>query len=330
MPQGSYAYGCARISALEKHILSRDAVRRMAESSLEDVMRQLADVRYGGLSSATPADCERMIENERIAAANTLRELSPEPELTDLFLLQTDIHNLKVLLKARMLGGEDAAWQEGGLYSREQLSAAVEDQAYRGLLPEKLAEALERMENRLKVHFEPQIVSIACDYGYLAHAMEAVKGCKEPFAKAYFAALCDFDNLLTFLRMRAMGAPKEDLRAALLPLGGIHPQTLIDAYDLPADTLNRVLADSVAREALNAGLAEMLATGSIGKLEKARDDYLLSLVNHRRHDVMTIFPIVGYFLAKDREAKAVRLILTAKRNGLGDSVITERLRELYG
>ena len=74
----------------------------------------------------------------------------------------------------------------------------------------------------------------------------------------------------------------------------------------------------------------MLQTGSIASLEKARDDYLLSLVKSRRHEVTTIFPIVGYLLARDREAKAVRLILTVKRNGLDDGVIAERLRELYG
>ena len=74
----------------------------------------------------------------------------------------------------------------------------------------------------------------------------------------------------------------------------------------------------------------MLISGNIAMLEKKRDDYLLSLVNSHRHEVMTTFPIVGYYLARDREAKAVRLILTVKRNKLDDSVITERLRELYG
>ncbi len=329
MPQRSYAYACARISALEKNMLSREMVQRMAESSLEDVMRLLSDARYGDFPNATPNDCERMIANERIAAAKALRELSPKPELTDLFLLQTDIHNLKVLLKARMLGGGEIAWQEGGLYTRERLSEAVENQQY-GDLPEKLAGALNRMENRLKIHFEPQIVSIECDCGYLAHAMETARDCREPFARQYFAALCDFNNVLTFLRMRAMGAPREDLRDTLLPAGGIAPQSLIDAYELPADALAKALADGVARSALNTGLTDMLVSGSIGRLERVRDDYLLSLVNDHRHDVLTIFPVVGYYLARDREARAVRLILTVKRNGLGDSVITERLRELYG
>ena len=329
MPQPSYAYACARISALEKSILSGPTVRRLAESSLDDVMRQLMDVRYGGLPDAQPSDCERMIENERLAAANTIRELSPEPQLTDLFLLQTDVQNLKILIKARLLGGADTALSEGGLYALETLSEAVQTQNYREL-PERLCDALNEMERRLKINVEPQTVSIMLDYGYLCHAMETVRTCGEPFIRQYFAALCDFDNVLTFLRMRAMGAAREDLKSMLLPEAGIRHDTLLAAYELSFDALNKVLCDSVASDALNKGLTAMAGSGSIGQLEKARDDYLLSLVNDHRHDVMTIFPIVGYWLARDREAKAVRLLIAAKRNGLDDSVITERLRALYG
>ena len=127
-----------------------------------------------------------------------------------------------------------------------------------------------------------------------------------------------------------MGASREDLKQVLLPEAGIRHDALIDAYELSSESLNRVLSDSCAREAINAGLSEMLLSGSIGKLELARDNYLLSLVKAHRHDVLTIFPVVGYYLARDREAKAVRLLLTVKRNGLDDSVITEGLRELYG
>lgn len=329
MPQPSYAYACARISALEKNILSESTVRRLAESGIDDVMRQLLDVRYGGLPEAQPSDCERMIEAERIAAAQTIRELSPDPQLTDLFLLQTDVQNLKVLIKARMLGLSDALWTEGGLYERDTLSAAVSSQNY-GALPQKMGETLDAMEQMLRVHPEPQTVSVMCDRAYLAHATQAVKDSKEPFIKQYFAALCDFDNLLTFLRMRAMGASREDLKQMLLPEAGIRHDALLDAYELSYETLSRVLSESCAREAINSGLSAMLSSGSIGKLEKARDDYLLSLVKDHRHDVLTIFPVVGYWLARDREAKAVRLLLTVKRNGLDDSVITEGLRELYG
>lgn len=329
MPQPSYAYACARLSALEKTLFGKETIRRMAEGSLEDAMRLLLDVKYGNLPDATSEDIERMIENVRRQTAETIRELSPNPALTDLFLLLTDAHNLKMLIKARLLGAGDVLFLEGGLYTREQLGAMVGDQTY-AALPTAFARALDALEAKLRIHPDPQTVSVSVDYGYRAHCIEAAKREGEPFAVQYFSALCDFDNVITFLRMRAMGAQKEDLKDVLLPSAGIRIEALIDAYELSAESLTRALSGSVAKSAMLEGLSRMLTTGSISMLEKARDDYLLSLVNEHRHDVMTIFPVVGYFLARDREAKAVRLIVTVKRNGLDDGVIPERLRELYG
>ena len=329
MPQPSYAYAGARISALEKSLFGRDAVRRMAEGSLEDALRLLSDAKYGNLPDATGEDTERMIESVRMQTAETIRELSPDSALTDLFLLQTDAQNLKVLVKARLLNIVDIVWLEGGLYSRDQLSAMVAEVKY-DLLPEEMQDAMVRLEAKLKISQEPQLVSVYADYGYHAHCLNAAKGMKEPFIRQYFAALCDFNNVITFLRMRAMGAQKEDLKEVLLPNAGVQGEALMAAYELSAETLNKAISGSVAKGALQEGLNRMLATGNIATLEKTRDDYLLSLVNEHRHEKMTIFPVVGYFLARDREAKAVRLILTVKRNGLDDAVIAERLRELYG
>ena len=83
MAQPSYPYACARISALEKGLLSAQTIRRMAEGTTEDAMRYLLDARYGNLPDATSEDAERMIENVRRQTAQTVRELSPDPKLTD-------------------------------------------------------------------------------------------------------------------------------------------------------------------------------------------------------------------------------------------------------
>ncbi|MCE5189341.1 MAG: V-type ATPase subunit [Eubacteriales bacterium] len=329
MPQPSYAYACARISALEKSLFGKETVRRMAEGSLEDVMRQLTDAKYGSLPDGTSEDVERMTETVRRQTAETIKELSPKPELTDLFLLATDVQNLKVLIKARLMGISGTVFLEGGLFTREQLSAMVAQMNYEAL-PAELALSLNALEAKLRIQPIPQMVSILLDYGYRAHCLEVVNRSKEPFAIQYFSALCDFDNVITFLRMRAMGAQKEDLKDVLLPSAGVRREALVEAYELSAESLTKALSGSVAKQALLEGLSGMLATGNIAVLEKSRDDYLLSLVNDRRHDVMTIFPVIGYYLARDREAKAVRLIVTVKRNGLDDAVIPERLRELYG
>ena len=329
MPQPSYPYACARISALENGLLDAAAIKRMADGSLDDALRTLLDMRYGGIPDATSADCERMIENERVRTAREIREISPAPEITDLFLLPVDVHNLKVLLKARLLGSADADVMEGGLYALELLQGAVQSQDYR-VLPPAFCETLNELERALKVRVEPQRISVALDRAYLTHALGVARASKDPFVTEYFETLADFDNMITFLRLRAMGAPQEDMRDMLLPEGTIRAEALIGAYELSHDALVRILTDCRARGAIAAGLNEMAKSGSIGAMEKMRDDTLLSLVKSHRHDVLTLFPVVGYLFAREREAKAVRLILTVKRNGLNESVIAERLREMYG
>lgn len=329
MAQQSYLYASARVSALERGLLNRDALKRMAEGNLEDAVRILLDAHYGDMSDATANDCERMIEAERQKTMRVIGEISPEPALTDLILFKTDAHNLKILLKVRVLGHGEIDFLAGGLYPQEMLGCCVQSANYRDL-PAEMAAALQELERKLSIDPQPQYISAAVDCGYLRHARRVVSELGGSSAVEFVTALCDFSNMLTFLRMRAMGAAREDLKAMLLPEGDIRCRALIEAYDLSADSLARVLTGTKASVAIRKGLDGVLETGSIAMLEKERDNYLLSLVSGHRYENDTIYPVIGYYLARDRVAKAIRLILTAKRNRLDDAVIAERLRELYG
>ena len=327
MPQPSYAYACARLSALNKRLLEPQTVQRMAEGSLSDAMRALSDVRYGNLTDATEADAERMIEREMTDAMQEIREISPNPAITDLFLMQADVQNLKVLIKARLLNQSEPVFAPGGLYDKEALTEMVQTRQYQALAP-IFTDALNKLEKQLEMRVEPRNISITLDRAYLAHALKETE--KQPVFSHYFRSMADFDNVLTFLRLRAMGASIETLDEVILPEGGVTYRDLYGAYELSFDSLNRVLEKSVCREALLKGLNAMQRTGSIAEVEKARDNYLVSLLSSHKYETETIYPIVGYYLAKEREGKAVRLIMTAKRNHLPDSVIRERLVMLYG
>ena len=327
MPQPSYAYACARLSALHKRLIEPQTIQRMLDGSVSDAMRALSDIRYGNLSDATEADVERMIEREMSEAMQEVKELSPNPAITDLFLLRADVQNLKVLIKARLLNQNDASFTPGGLFDREALTAMVKEKQY-AALPEDFRDALDALEKRLEIRVEPQDISISLDRAYLGHALK--QSAKQPVFSQYFRAQADFDNVLTFLRLRAMGASIETLDEVILPEGGVKYQDLYNAYEFSFDSLNRILGRSVCQNALLSGLNAMQRTGSIAEVEKARDNYLVSLLSEHKYESETIYPIIGYYLAKEREGKAVRLIITGKRNGLSDSVIRERLVKLYG
>jgi hypothetical protein len=38
---------------------------------------------------------------------------------------------------------------------------------------------------------------------------------------------------------------------------------------------------------------------------------------------------MGYYVAKQREAAAIRMVMTAKQGGIDADVVTKRLKELY-
>ncbi len=329
MPQSSYAYAVARIRAKENGLIGRDKMSRLAESSLEEAVRMLVESGYGNMPEATAADCEAMIAHERDDAARLVQEITPEPEITDLFLLKTDIHNLKVLLKARLLDSQDVELVSGGVYLKEKLTLAVRDHDYRDL-PGALRDALEALEKELPTREDPQRVSVRLDQAYHTHAGMILNKHKNAFASDYFKALADFDNVLALLRLRAMGASKEELADVVLPGGSIPKSTLVDAMEQPQENMVKQVSTGVAGSAIQKGLEEMLRTDRVSALEKARDNHLMELTKKGKYDVMTLQPVLGYLLAREQEARCIRLIVTVKRNGLDEGVITERLRELYG
>ena len=203
----------------------------------------------------------------------------------------------------------------------------VKEQDYRDL-PAELANCMQMLEKQFLTSVDPQIISVSLDCAYLSMALDRSR--KDDVLNQYFRSLADFDNVLTYLRVRAMGGSKELLDDLLLPEGGIKKETLTESLDLSYEYLNRLLSSSVCRDPLLGGLNAMQRTGNIGQVEKARDNYLLSLLSSHKYDTNSIYPVIGYYLAKERESRVIRLIITAKRMMLPDSVIAERLVAMYG
>lgn len=330
MPQSSYAFAVARIRALEKGLISKERMGRLAEGSLDDVVRMLNEHGYGDMPEATAAQCDALIARELAKAVLEVREISPEPDVTDLFLLKADIHNIKVLIKARLLEGKEEPYLvEGGIYDKDALAAAVRDHDYRDL-PEAIKEELNALEKALQSKVNPQMVSVALDRAYLKQTNAVLQKHKSAFAEQYFRARADFDNVLALMRIRAMGGHKDMLGDVLLPAGDIAHSTFLDAFEQPFESIMKMLATGKAGTAIAKGLEEVQRTGHNSALEKARDDYLMQLIKKNKYDSMTLAPVLGYYLAREQEAKCVRLIVTAKRNGLSEQTIAERLREVYG
>jgi len=111
--------------------------------------------------------------------------------------------------------------------------------------------------------------------------------------------------------------------------GRIDKRTLLDAFDVPYDSFISAAAKGDYSSILADAFEDYQKTGSLYMLEKSRDDYLLALLEKHRHDMFGIGPLMGYYVAKQREAAAVRMVMTAKQGGIDADVVTKRLKELF-
>ena len=323
--QGGYLYAVARIRTNEKGLLSEDKLRRMAHTDRAGAMRILSESGYGTIHITDETDVEDVIASELERTYELIRELAPDSEVIRVFLMRRDVTALKTLIKRRCLGEPlERADVSGGAFSKSELAAMVAAGEY-GPMPRAIADAARELELRLASKVDPRDISTSLDKAYYEYAAS----CRDAFVREYFAISADFQNIITMLRMKRNGENTERFEAYMLPAGRLTAAELKRCFNAPAEAMVSELPLGSTRDMLKQCVEEAVRTGSIGVIEKRRDDVLTELLKQYKWESDTVMPVLGYMLAREREAKNIRLVITLARNNFGEEAIDERLRELY-
>lgn len=325
MPQPSVAYAVGRVRAQARKPLGEAQFERLLmAASYEDAQRLLGEMGWPDTQDGdVDAVSIRMLEHY----CKLLRDISPEPALTDTFLLRHDARNLKALLKARVLGTSPEGLSNCGTQPTEALRHAVTERSY-SKLPPAFRQAMEGLEKQLALQVDPMVIDVRLDQALFAEIDQRMKSLKSPAVKRYFDTKADFHNAVALLRLQALPGHPLPLSTVLLPGGSISlkqwqaiaakPETLAKAFSAYDISLRQLLVQAQHDPV------------QIPALEKAVDDALLDLFRPLRHEPFASEVLLGWLLAHEREAGAVRLIMAGKLNGFPHELIRERLRAAYG
>jgi V/A-type H+-transporting ATPase subunit C len=332
MPQQSVAYAVARIRALETKLLTVDRINRMVEAdSPEDAYKQLAETNYGTAMAeySDYNEYESLLAKEMAEVTKTIEEVTPQKEVTDLFLMKYDIHNIKVLLKARLLGIEsENLLVEGGTIAIAKLKDGVLTGNYRDF-PRWLKATMVELEEGLAVRVNPQTIEIALDLAMFHHIFFVLDAKKFPKIKQYFLRQTDYINLKTLLRIKKLQQDESFLEKVLLPYGTVALSFYKQAFNESHEQLLEKIQYSVFGEATAEGLKVYIETGNLTVLEKQTDNALLAYIQEESKNPFGLEAVVGYLLAKENEIKIIRLIMVSRINGLSVEKLRERLRDVY-
>lgn len=329
MTYKSYPFACSSLKVKETKILTKEKLMRIAEvSSAKEAYKALVETGYG--SGEVSTDFESLIKRELKNAYEYTQKIVPDESAFSLYLLKTDYHNLKILLKL-LLKKESfvcAALKENGTIPIETLKSAVIDKKYSSL-PVEMKEALLSIDRQFSVKEDVSLIGLYLDAAYAEQLIRIVKDVKENFVKEYIMSYADFVNVLSYIRLRLLSLGKDILKKVLIKGGKIGERTFFDAFDIAWDSVPIYFARRDYEKSLNTAFEEFKKNGSLYAFEKARDDYLLNIIKKHKNEVFSIAPSISYILAKEREADNIRIIMTAKCNGKDKDFVSDRIKEMY-
>jgi len=338
-----YAYVSGRLRVMETRLLNRTTIGRLLEAdSAQEVLRLLSEGEYGiALSEISdPADFEKALEIEMERTYAFVDEFSTDPDLTRIFRIRWDFHNLKVLLKASYLKElapkTDDILVRFGIIPIEDIKLTIEPDAENkgNRLPDYLINALDDARAKYEASQDPQIIDIIIDNHLYNFMYERVVDYPNPFLKGYFEAVADLNNIKNFIRIKLLGGSIKTLDAVLLPHGRLDKKLFLQQFE---ETIENFVADLVATDLIRTPYVGLVAEAirgweeehSLATFEKLVDNYLISYIKPAQYIVFGVEPLIAYLLAKEHEIKLIRIIMTGKINDLPIEIINERLRNTY-
>lgn len=321
MPQNSIYYALGRISVLSGDALSRVKLDRLLQAQGEDeAKRVLSEIGWAG-----GTDIEQAASDHIARACKVVRELAVNEKTLDSFLTRYDVNNLKILLKARSLGLSTDALSACGVIPVETLKHAVSEHNYHAL-PAPIKEAADALEKQLALSVDPLLIDVRLDQAMYAYILSELPK-SDKTAVDYFTAQIDLVNLITALRVRNMQKPASFFENVFIEGGKISKREFVKKFDVP-ERLPQ-LVRRYGLKVFNAAVAAQMSADKLPALERAMDDYLMSLYLPYKKVMDKNERLIGYLLMRQREAAAVKLVMAAKAGGFPQEVIRERLRELY-
>ncbi|MCX5751745.1 MAG: V-type ATPase subunit, partial [Candidatus Saganbacteria bacterium] len=167
------------------------------------------------------------------------------------------------------------------------------------------------------------------DQAYYLELKESATKTASKLIKQFIAATIDLANLKNTLRLALTTKDKKTLKESIIKGGMISRELWLDLFYKQPQEIQTRLRFSLYFPYLNEGIESLIKTGSLVKLEKLADDFLVNQFHRAKYLGSGLEPLVGFFLAKEVEIKTLRFILTCKKQKVNAEKIKERIRINY-
>ncbi len=330
MDREKFVQSSATVRVKEKQLLGKASMERIVDASgLEDALKLLNDSVYQENISKLkkPQDYEIALRREQLKTFKEVYELSPERKIVDLIANNYYYHNIKVLVKDRVLSGDlSYLYIDIGDVDWAKINKSVDEDKKED--NEFLEVSLEAIEE-YKKSMNPQNVDILIDKLYFKSLKKIADELDVKLFKKYVSDLIDFTNISIFLRTRKQQRDVDFLNKVLIDGGNLNTGQYEKYFYMDLDQITPLYKSLDIAKYVKGGIDTFKKTGSLSEYEENKDNYFMAMVKEAKRITYGPEVIFAYLFAKEMEMKNIEIILISKLNGVESSFIRERLRDSY-
>ncbi len=315
-----YAYITGRVRALEARLLDKLKMERMiAAASAKASLSELEETDYGPYVSQLKEinNFEDLLYDELKRLYSFIDKGSLDKELTDLFRLRYDFHNLKVLLKNKSkekpLPLEELPFIDLGTIAPLKIGLAKKFLQ----IQKEAAIAFEETKN-------PQDIDIILDKEYYRLCVEKAEESENEFVINLLRMVIDLANIKIFFRCRTLKRNKNFFSKVLIEGGSLTKRLFLEFYEKEERAFLRKLFFTPYAKVIMGYEKEGLKG-----LELSCDNFLLEYIKKTKFVTAGLEVLIAYLIAKENEIKLLRSVLTGKINEIPAQMIRERMRETF-
>lgn len=321
MAENEYLYAVARIRSKELNLLSNSDIDQLMNCKSEkECLRYLNDKGWGKTGEET---ADQLLKVERAKTWELMSELVEDLSVFDTFLYTNDFHNLKAAIKQVYT---DSDWNDiyitQGTVDTKQIINAIKEHNF-SLLPEYMQDCAQKAYQVQLETGDSQLCDVIIDKAALELMLQKSKETQNDVLIKYAELKVAVANINIAVRSCKTGKSKDFMAQAFAHCDSLDINNLIEASTEGMDAIYTYLQSTDYAQAIDA-LKE-----SSSAFERWSDNLIIQYIKPQKYNPFTISPLAAYILARENEIKTVRILLSGKRNDIADSLIRERLREMY-
>ncbi|MBQ4568921.1 MAG: V-type ATPase subunit [Ruminococcus sp.] len=316
-----YIYAVARIRCKEGKLFSSKNLEQMISmKDAQSVKRYLSE---NGWSLSSGAEDSDALTEEEKSVWVLMKDLVGDLSCFDFLRVQSDFQNLKACIKSVYSACDPTPmFVQGGTVDPAIIYKSVSDKSY-GDLPDYLSGAADEAMSTLLRTGDGQLCDILIDKACLNKVYSLGKVSADEIIREYCEVFVASANIRMAVRGVKLCKSADFFMRTMAECDSLNLKSLAVAAAKGFDEICSYLSSTDYKSAVSS------IKDSLTSFEKWCDNYIMQKLRSQKSDPFSIGPLVAYIIARQTEIKAVRLILTAKINDLEDSIIRERIRDMY-